>query len=252
MPILSPEAAMAMAGRVLAARYPDADAALLTGSNARGEATAGSDLDLIVLYPRLERARRETFMFEEMPVEVFVHDPETIAWSLKADVDAGKPGMHSLVAESRVLGPRPDVAQRLQARARAGLAAGPPPWKPQEIELYRYHITGHLDDLRDERDPAEVVSIGAWLYLSLADLVLRSRGRWAGTAKWIPRYLKALDPALERRFTAAFEALFARGDPAPVIALAEAELSPHGGPLFAGYVSHAEISARLAEAPDEA
>ncbi len=64
MPILSLEGAMAMAGRVLAARYPDADAALLTGSNARGDATAGSDLDLIVLYAKLPRSRRESFMFE--------------------------------------------------------------------------------------------------------------------------------------------------------------------------------------------
>ena len=249
MPILSLEAAEAMAGRVLAARYPDADAALLTGSLVRGQATAGSDLDLIVLYAQLPRARRESFMFEDMPVEVFLHDPETLGWWLKADVDAGKPGMHSMVADGRILGPRPDPARRLQARARAGLAAGPPPLKPEEIELYRYHITGHLDDLRDERDPAEVVSIGAWLYLSLADLTLRGRGRWAGTAKWIPRYLKALDPALERQFTAAFEALFA-GDPAPAIALAEAELAAHGGLLFDGYLHEAEASARLPEPPD--
>ena len=250
MPILSLEAAEAMAARVLAARYPDADAVLLTGSTVRGEATPGSDLDLIVIYPKLPRARRESFLFEAMPVEVFVHDPETLAWSLKADVDAGKPGMHSMVADGRVLGPRPAGAEQLVARARAGLAAGPPPFKPEEVELYRYHISGHLDDLRDQRDPAEVVSIGAWLYLSLADFILRTRGRWAGTAKWIPRYLRALDPALERRFTAAFEALFAGRDPTPVIALAEAELAPHGGPLFDGYASQAEISARLAEAPE--
>jgi predicted nucleotidyltransferase len=248
--MLTLEAAETMAGQVLAARYPDADAVLLTGSYARGEATPGSDLDLIVLYPQLPRARREAFRFEAMPVEVFVHDPETLAWALQADIDAGKPGMHSMVADGRILGPRPAAAERLQARARAGLAAGPPPFEPEQIELYRYHITGHLDDLRDERDPAEVVSIGAWLYLSLADLMLRGRGRWAGTAKWIPRYLKALDPALERRFTAAFEALFARADRAPLIALAEAELAPHGGPLFDGYESHADASARLAATPD--
>ena len=250
MPILSLAAAEAMAGRVLAARYPDADAALLTGSNARGEATAGSDLDFIVLYRELPRARRESFMFEGMPVEAFIHDPETLAWFLNADIEAGKPGMHSMVSDGRILGPRPAAAERLRARAKAGLAAGPPPFKPEQIEQYRYHITGHLDDLRDERDPDEIVSIGVWLYLSLAEVMLRGRGGWMGTAKWIPRYLKALDPALERRFTAAFDALFARHDPALVIALAEVELAPHGGLLFDGYVSQAEPSARLAQAPE--
>jgi hypothetical protein len=189
-------------------------------------------------------------MFEGMPVEAFVHDPETLAWSLKVDVDAGKPGMHSMVAESRVLGPRPATAERLQARARAGLAAGPPPLKPEQIEQFRYHITGHLDDLRDPRDPAEMVSIGVWLYLTLAEVMLRGRGQWMGTAKWIPRYLKALDPALERLFTDAFDALFTRRDAGPLIALAEAELAPHGGLLFDGYESQADASARLVEAPE--
>jgi predicted nucleotidyltransferase len=249
MPILSLEAAEAMAARVLAARYPDADAALLTGSNVRGEATAGSDLDLVVLYRELPRARRESFMFEDMPVEVFVHDPETLAWYFNADLEAGRPGMHDLVAEGRILGPRPAIAERVRARARAGLAAGPPPIKAEQLDLFRYHITDRINDLRDERDPAEVVATGVWLYDALAALILRGHGRWMGTGKWTPRHLKALDPDLERRFTAAFDALFA-GDPAPVIALAEAELAPHGGLLFDGYVSQAEVSARLAEAPE--
>jgi hypothetical protein len=250
MPILSLEAAEAMAGRVLAARYPDADAALLTGSNARGEATAGSDLDLIVLYRELPRARRESFMFEDMPVEVFLHDPETLAWYFNADREAGRPGMHNMVAEGRSVGPRPAFAERLRAQARAGLAAGPPPFKPEQLDLFRYHITDRINDLRDEREPAEVVATGVWLYDALASLILRGRGRWMGTGKWIPRHLKAFDPGLERRFSTAFEALFARCDAGPVIALAEAELAPHGGLLFDGYRSESAESARLAQAPE--
>ncbi len=239
-----------MAGRVLAARYPDADALLLTGSFVRGEATPGSDLDLIVLYAKLPRARRELFVFEGMPVEVFLHDPETLAWSLQADIDAGKPGMHSMVADGRIQGPRPAAAERLQARAHTGLAAGPPPWGPEQLALFRYHITDRLIDLRDERDPAEATAIGVWLYLSLSELILRGRGAWAATGKWIPRHLRALDPALERDFTAAFEALFARHDAGPLIAFAEAVMAPHGGPLFEGYESLADELSRLAEDPE--
>lgn len=248
--MLTLEAAEAMAGRVLAARYADADALLLTGSHVRGEATPGSDLDLIVLYPELPQARRESFTFEATPVEVFVHDPETLAWSLQADIEAGKPAMHTMVAEGRIQGPRTASLERLQARARARLAAGPGPLPPASIDALRYHITDRLIDLADERDPAEVMAIGVWLYIALADLMLRGRGRWAGTGKWIPRHLAAIDPALERRFSDAFEALFARRDPAPMIALAEAELAPHGGLLFEGYRSEAETTARLAGAPE--
>jgi hypothetical protein len=80
--------------------------------------------------------------------------------------------------------------------------------------------------------------------------MLRGRGRWFGTGKWVARCLRALDPALERRFSAAFEALFARHHAAPLIALAVAELARHGGLLFDGYESQAEESARLAQEPE--
>jgi hypothetical protein len=47
--------------------------------------------------------------------------------------------------------------------------------------------------------------------------------------KRLPDALAELDPALADRFAAAFAALFGGGDPAPVVALAEAILARHGG-----------------------
>jgi hypothetical protein len=247
--MITADEAEAIAGRVLAARYPDADVAFIAGSFVRGDATEGSDLDLVVLYPRLQRARRESFTFEGLPAEAFVHDPETLAWYLDADVKGGRPAMLTMVSEGRILGPRPEAARRLQDRARALLAVGPRPLDPAQLEQYRYHLTDRLNDLRDQRDAAEMTATGVWVYLSLAELMLRGRGRWFGTGKWVARCLTALDPTLEQAFSAAFEALFARHDAGPVIVLAEAELTRHGGLLFDGYLSEAEESSRLVEAP---
>ncbi len=81
-----------------------------------------------------------------------------------------------------------------------------------------------------------MVATGAWLHAVLADFILRAQGRWAAAAKWIPRTLAAFDPAVEARFTAAFDALFERRDVAGVIAFADELLAPFGGRLFAGYV----------------
>ena len=64
----------------MAARYPDADSLFLAGSITRGEATATSDLDLVVLFPFLERSFRESFVHRGWPVEVFAHDEETIEY----------------------------------------------------------------------------------------------------------------------------------------------------------------------------
>ena len=70
---------------------------------------------------------------------------------------------------------------------------------------------------------------------------------WAATAKWTPRSLAAVDPALGAAFSRAFEALFARGDPAALIEFAEKALAPFGGLLFEGYESQSPPSVRLAE-----
>lgn len=65
---------------IFATRYESADSLLLAGSTTRNEATATSDLDLVVLFRRVDRSFRESFFFQGWPVEVFAHDPETIEY----------------------------------------------------------------------------------------------------------------------------------------------------------------------------
>ncbi|WP_163366512.1 nucleotidyltransferase domain-containing protein, partial [Klebsiella aerogenes] len=56
----TPAEVLAAARAIVASRYPDAAFALVAGSLMRGEGTAHSDLDLIVLYDRIESSRRES------------------------------------------------------------------------------------------------------------------------------------------------------------------------------------------------
>ena len=68
----------------------------------------------------------------------------------------------------------------------------------------------------------------------LAELWLRGQGRWCAKGKSVPRLLARTDAAFAVRFDEAFAQAFAgRGD--ALVALCEAVLEPHGGPLFAGY-----------------
>jgi hypothetical protein len=150
-----------------------------------------------------------------------------------------------MVSEGRIVGPRPEAARQLQDRACQMLRDGPPPLSAEQLDQFRYLITCRVDDLRDPRDVREGVATGAWLYLVLADFVLRSRGQWAQTAKWIPRGLTAFDPQLEVAFTRAFDDLFVRHDPTAVVAFTETVLAPFGGPLLDGYESQSPPSARL-------
>jgi hypothetical protein len=244
--MLTADEAAALAERVLAERYPKADAGFAAGSIVRGEATAGSDLDLVVLFPALPHARRECFTSEGTPVETFLHDPETLAWAFRDEAQLGRCAMTNMVAESRIVGPRVGVATRLQRGARRRLAQGPPPMTAARRDLLRYHITDRIGDLRDPRPAEELPALGVQLYDPISELILRGAGQWAGNGKWIPRRLRALDPKLAEAFIAAFDALYGRRDPAPLIALAERALAPNGGWLFDGYQSAWPATHRIA------
>lgn len=113
------------------------------------------------------------------------------------------------------------------------------------LNALRYEITDAIDDLRGERSAGEVMAIGAMLHAQLVELALRGRGRWYGTGKWAPRLLNEIDQRLAQRFDEAFRALFVSGNAGLVIALAEDELSPHGGMLFDGDCRVAPASWRV-------
>ena len=83
----------------------------------------------------------------------------------------------------------------------------------------------------------------------LADFILRANGRWAATAKWIPRALTVFDPALAAVFDAAFADLFERRDTGPLISFAEQTLAPFGGRLFDGYRADAKAEERIPSRP---
>lgn len=226
--------ALAVAEQVLRVRYAGASFAYVAGSIIRGQGTYLSDIDLVILYDHLQAARRESFVFDGVPVEAFVHDQATLAWFINEDVRRGRPSTLNMIAEGKVIGPAPEAAEPLRQAVTGRLAEGPPPLSTAALNGLRYEITDAIDDLRGERSASEVLAIGALLHPKLVELALRGRGRWYGTGKWAPRLLEEVSRSLTDQFDAAFQRLFVSGDARAVIALAEQELAPHGGPLFDG------------------
>jgi hypothetical protein len=169
------------------ARYPEADVILAAGSLMRGDGTATSDLDLVVLHARLPQAYRESFHAEGVPVEAFVHDPETLEYFFtEMDVPSGVPTLPRMVLEGvEVPAPTP-LSRAAKARAEAVIAAGPPPLDAEREQRLRYFVSDLLDDLRAPRSRDEAAAIGARLYERLADYHLRRLGLWSARGKWIP------------------------------------------------------------------
>ncbi len=235
-----------VARRLCADRFNDADVAFAAGSIVRGEGTPYSDLDLVVVFDRLDHAWRESFHFDGVPVEAFVHDPSTLEYFfLEVDRPSGVPTLPNMVVEGvEIPGPTP-LSQALKRRAAAIIEAGPPALDEAAERGMRYFVSDLLDDLRAPGSRDELIGAGVRLYEQLAAYLLRRRGRWSAKGKAIPRALRRLDPDLGDAFCDAFTALFAHADSGPVVRLSDDLLREAGGPLFDGYRAEAPAAWRL-------
>ena len=236
-----------VANAIRSDRYPDAVAVFAAGSIVRGEGTASSDLDLVVVHASLPCAYRESFRFDGYPVEAFVHDRETLEYFfLEVDRPSGVPVLPHMVVEGVEIPAPNDVSRDLKQRAASLIAAGPPALDADTEQRMRYVVSDLIDDLRAPRSKDEVVSTGARLYEQLADYHLRRQGLWSAKGKTIPRVLRQVDSELCEEYTRSFNALFTLGDATGVIRLAEDLLRAAGGPLFDGYRSDAPSTWRTA------
>jgi hypothetical protein len=230
----------ALASSLLARHWPRAACGFAAGSLMRGQGTATSDLDLVVLFSEPDaRVYRRSLLQDGLPVEAFVHSVAAQDRFMKSDAEDGHPTMASMIAEGAVLGRDAALAEAQKEKARAILAAGPPALSPADLDRRRYFLTDALDDLAAPRDGGERTAVLVKLYTTLADFQLRANGRWSGTGKGLLRALRAGFPAVAPRFEVAFSAGFA-GDPSLVARLADDILAPFGGRLWDGYEAEAK------------
>ncbi len=217
-------------------RYKGADCVFVTGSVIRGEATAHSDLDLVVLYPRVERAYRESFFHKGWPVEAFIHDPETLRYFFnQVDKHLGRATLAEMIVDGHEIPAATVLTSEMKELASAALREGPPALAPDDLADRRYHISEILDDMREPRNRAELTASAALLYNELADFYFRTRRSWTASGKSVMKRMRRTDSVFAKKFSESFDEVFTSGQAARVIALAEEMLAPHGGLLFEGY-----------------
>ena len=221
---------------LLETRYKGAEVVFLCGSVIRGEANAHSDVDLVVVYPSVDRAYRESFYHRNWPVEAFVHDPETLHhFILDVDRPVGSGSLAEMVSEGYEYPVATAFSNGLKELAKHALSEGPPALTSDQAQDRRYYISELLDDIRDPRSRQELFASAAPLYDEIATYLLRSRRAWTATGKGMLKRLKKADPVFARRFIDAFDLLYATGRPDKVVELGEDMLAVDGGLLFDGY-----------------
>jgi predicted nucleotidyltransferase len=219
---------------ILDERFPDAVGGLVAGSVGRGDDTAGSDVDLLVLTSGPPAPMRSTERVGGRLVEFFVHTEESFSRFVDREVPLRRSPLLHMAADGRVVRDRTGRTAHLQESARARWTAGPPPLHDAECEDRRYRLATLLDDLAEESGSAERAALAATVFTEVADLGLTVRGRWSGRGRWLARRLRAADDALARELVEGLRAALV-DDPHPLLGCARAELDRAGGRLDAGY-----------------
>lgn len=128
------------------------------------------------------------------------------------------------------------------------LADTPAPPSTSALNRERYAITDLLNDFRDDRPREDLVAIACLLYPQVGNFVLRSRGRWLGSGKTLPRLVRLAAPDVSSSLEQGFDTFFRCGERAQAIAAVQRVLEPLGGEIFEGYRADAPADWRVPRA----
>ena len=187
----------------------------------RGQATARSDLDIVVF---------------EWPIEVFVHNLSSYKDFFEMDYKDANPSMQRMMSEGIILKDEGIIAA-IKKEANEILRQGPEEWTEEELRTKRYFLTDALDDFIGCTCSAEAIFIANSLAYLLHEFVLRANGYWIGSSKWIVGALKAYDIEFAEEFIGAFDHFYKTREKEKVIQLTEKVLEAFGGRLFEGFSS---------------
>lgn len=215
-------------------RFPNCRAALLAGSVVRGEATATSDLDIIIFDDTLGSSFRESFIESGWPIELFAHNLTSYRTFFEQDCRRAIPSLPRMVIEGIILKDT-NVVEDIKREARALLDSGPETWSDETIEMKRYFLTDALEDLIGCTTRAEGLFIAGALATLVCEFILRTNRQWTGSAKWMYRALERYDAQAARELVTALETYYQTNETDALIRYVDETLTPFGGRLFAGF-----------------
>ncbi len=215
--------------------YPECLAAILAGSVVRGEATATSDLDIIIITLSARAPYRESLYRYGWPIEAFVHTEASFFSFARGDLDRRRPSLPLMLSEGLVLKDLEGLAGSLKNASLQMLQKGVRPLSGKELRDFRYRITTLLDDLIGSGSQDQDFFIINELVQEMGNLILVGNGEWEARGKWMARSLKNLDQDLYRDLMTALKGFYAEGNKRMLLNFVERELKRFGGRLFAGY-----------------
>jgi nucleotidyltransferase-like protein len=219
----------------VATHFPDCLAAVLFGSVARGEATATSDLDIIIVAHEDISPYRKSYREYEWFIEAFVGGRKYNEEKIRLFHGRHIPSFLTSYAEGVILKDHHGFAQGLQEEAMAILERGPDELTRQEIDTYRYVITDWLDDFVDSNSYEESLFIAYDLAAKVGEFLLAYNRKWVGERKWLYRALQKLDQELADHLIEVLKSFYQTGSKEGLIGIVVRVLDLAGGKLYEGY-----------------
>jgi len=219
----------------VATHFPDCLAAVLFGSVARGEATATSDLDIIIVANEDISPYRKSYREYGWFIEAFVGGRKYNEEKIRRIHGRHIPSFLASYAESVILKDQHDFARDLQEKAIAILKRGPDELTSQEIDTYRYVITDWLDDFVDSKSYEESLFIAYDLAAKVGEFLLAYNRNWIGERKWLYRALQKLDQGLADHLIEELKSFYQTGSKEGLIGIVVRVLDLAGGKLYEGY-----------------
>lgn len=140
------------AKNALKKHHPKALCAFVAGPMLRGEATAASDIDIIVLYDdAFQNIHRDSVIEDGWPIEFFVHNTKANDFFIEKDRQSGRCLTAHMLVTGLVLPHENALSQERRVTAQKVIDLGPPPLTDMQIEDRRYFITDSIDDLETHR-----------------------------------------------------------------------------------------------------
>jgi hypothetical protein len=201
----------------------------------RGQATATSDLDIVIVTDRDDAPFRASYMSQGWPIEAFVQTEVSWRWYFQSDVRSGRTPMPSMCVEGIVIRDRNGLAEQMKREARALIEQGPQALSVQEIEDLRYILTDALDDFIGAPTLEEGIFAAVQVAERSTQLRLRMSRQWMGFGKWVPRSLRQVDIGAADALRDAMGAYCRKDEKEPLIQFAHDALALAGGRLFEGY-----------------
>jgi len=223
-----------IAKKIVEEKYPNCDGALMAGSIIRGEGTETSDIDLIIYDDNIAKGYRESYYFDGVPIEVFVHSKKSFEYFFDFDCKKKMPSLPVMVMESRIVKDT-KYFEELKHRASEIYQIGPGKLQKSEIDFMRYFITDLKDDLIGSNDEFETILIANELLVKLHEFYLLTNNKWIGRSKWIKRSLSKYDDEFEIKFEKIFLDFYSTREKSILLNLIAEILLPYGGDYFEGF-----------------